>query len=220
MKYQFFFLAVGLVSSCASITNLDESQLESGYYSFHQAGSDFSKVYIGIKEDSVTIVPIDKNGTDLVPVKTAHNQVFQKHSFDIDVLAIPFKYRPSSYNFPRQLTADFNGNVFLGYRIDRYKTNFIQTPAGLVKKLRHRAFTGGVFGGFGGTFISPWTTDFRTTDEYNGLILSRGISAMVGIKSLTVGVGVGWDYLTDRDKDIWIYQNKPWYGLTLSLNLN
>lgn len=43
---------------------------------------------------------------------------------------------------------------------------------------------------------------------------------MMGYKSLTVGLGVGWDNLLDRDKDIWVYQSKPWYGLTLSLNLN
>ena len=43
---------------------------------------------------------------------------------------------------------------------------------------------------------------------------------MIGLKTLTVGFGVGWDYLTDRDKNIWIYQNKPWIGLTLGLNLN
>jgi hypothetical protein len=32
---------------------------------------------------------------------------------------------------------------------------------------------------------------------------------MFGLNNLTVGAGVGWDSLTDRDKNIWIYQNKP-----------
>ena len=69
-------------------------------------------------------------------------------------------------------------------------------------------------------FVSPWTTNYKTTDEYNAFILSRGFAAMVGFNNLTVGLGIGWDYITDRDKDIWIYQNQAWYGLTLSLNLN
>jgi hypothetical protein len=43
---------------------------------------------------------------------------------------------------------------------------------------------------------------------------------MLGVNNLTVGLGVGWDALTDRDKDIWTYQNKPWFGLTVGLNLN
>ena len=59
-----------------------------------------------------------------------------------------------------------------------------------------------------------------TADEYDGLVLSRGFALMFGLKTLTVGFGIGWDSLTDRDKDIWIYQNKAWYGLTLGLNLN
>jgi hypothetical protein len=59
-----------------------------------------------------------------------------------------------------------------------------------------------------------------TTAEYSGFVLTRGLAAMVGVNDLTFGIGVGWDYLTDRDKDIWVYQNKPWYGLTVGLNLN
>ena len=90
----------------------------------------------------------------------------------------------------------------------------------MIKELKHSAITVGGFGGLGSAFISPWTTNYRTTDEYDGLVLSRGLAFMVGINSLTVGLGVGWDYLTDRDKDIWIYQNKPWYGITLGLNIN
>ena len=135
-------------------------------------------------------------------------------------MTVPFKYRPATQNLPRQLAVDFNGSLFLGYRIDQYKLVFTNTPAGVVKKVRHRAITLGAFGGLGTTPITPWTTNGGTTDEYTGFILNRGISLMGGVNNLTVGVGVGWDYLTDRDKDLWIYQNKPWYGLTVSLNLN
>src|SRR6185436_17899807 len=107
-----------------------------------------------------------------------------------------------------------------GYRLDRFRVRTIETPAGRRKKIQHKAVTIGAFGGLGSTSISPWTTNQATTDEYNGLVLCRGIALMFGINSLTVGIGVGKDYLTDRDKDIWIYQNKPWYGLTLSVNIN
>ena len=60
----------------------------------------------------------------------------------------------------------------------------------------------------------------RHGDEYTGFVLSRGIAAMAGISNLTVGIGVGWDNLTDRDRTIWIYQHKAWYGVTIGLNLN
>ncbi len=220
MKYLSLGIIIGFLSSCSSLTNIPESQLPSDYYDFHQSDASYIKVYVDVKGDSLVIIPIDKNKVGLNPIKEAANQSFLRRSFDIDVLTVPFKFRPSTFNFPRQLTVDFNGSVFLGYRLDRYKILFTQTPAGVVKKLRHRALTMGVFGGLGTTSITPSTTNYRTTDEYNGLILNRGISLMAGVNNLTVGVGIGWDYLTDRDKDIWIYQNKPWYGLTLSLNLN
>jgi hypothetical protein len=220
MKGSLLCLIVVLFYSCSSITNVPESQLRSDYYESRHPGTRYSRVYVDVKEDSLVIIPIDKNKTALTPTKEVENQILVRKSFDVDVLTVPFKFRPSVYNFPRQLTVDFNGSIFLGYRFDRYKVLFNQTPVGVVKKLRHRALTMGVFGGVGTTAVNPWTTNYRTTDEYNGFIFNRGISLMGGVNNLTVGVGLGWDYLTDRDKEIWIYQNKPWFGLTLSLNLN
>jgi hypothetical protein len=135
-------------------------------------------------------------------------------------MTIVFKYRPKAAELPRQLTTEFNGNVFLGYRLDRFKMVSKNTPVGTMRRKLHRGTCIGIFGGLGHTALTPWTTNYKTTDEYLALVLSRGISAMLAINNLTVGAGVGFDYITDRDKDIWIYQNTPWYGLTFSLNLN
>ncbi len=212
-----------VLSSCASLTSLPESELAPGYYTFQHApllpiqGSRSVKTYVDVKGDTLQIFPIDKS---IGMIKNSDDHIFRKQGVDVDVLVVPFKYRPAQATLPSQLTTDFNGNLFLGYRIDRYVTDHYDTPAGLKRRLRHKAISIGCFGGIGTTFISPWTTGNQTTDEYNGFIFSRGFAAMVGIRSLTLGVGVGWDYLADRDKDIWIYQNKPWYGLTVSLNLN
>ena len=76
----------------------------------------------------------------------SNGQVFFRKSFDVDVMTVPLKFRPASQNLPRQLNVDFNGNLFLGYSVDRYKLIFIQTPAGLIKKVRHRAIILGAFG--------------------------------------------------------------------------
>ena len=216
MKYLIWFCVPILFISCSSLTSLPESELKSDYYYFRENGTKYQKVFVEVKEDSTTITKLD--GSSILPNHT--NQKFQKRSFDIDVLLVTFKIRPSSYNFPRQITTDFNGNVFLGYRSDRYKSHYFKTPLGTVKKFRHRALSIGTFGGIGATSITPWTTNYRTTDEYTSLIMSRGLAAMFGVNKITVGLGIGWDNLTDRDKNIWIYQNKTWYGLTLSLNLN
>jgi hypothetical protein len=213
------------LTSCATVTKLPDSQLVSGFYDYKAPGdasSKYSKVYLEVKEDSTVTIPVDSAGDrDAKPsVGFLPGQVYRKPSLDLDVMVVLFKYRPGKANLPSQLTTDFNGNMFFGYRVDRYKMDLSKTPLGGVRRVRQRALSFGGFVGLGTSFISPWTTNNQTTDEYNGFVVSHGLSGLMGIGNLTVGLGVGWDNLLDRDKDIWIYQNTAWYGLTLSLNLN
>ena len=217
MKITSILFICMLFCSCATLKKLQDSNLKSDYYKIHGQSAEH-KIYLEVIQDSLAILSTEH--TKNLLSRASNGQFFLRESFDIDVMTVPFKFRPTTQNLPRQLTVDFNGSIFLGYRLDRYKLVFVETPAGLVKKVRHRAITIGAFGGIGTTSITPWTTNYGTSDEYNGFIINRGISLMGGVNNLTVGVGIGWDYLTDRDKEVWIYQNKPWYGLTLSLNLN
>lgn len=206
------------ICSCALQKDSPKYQLGDGTYLFKQKGSASSKVYVTSVSDSLQIFDY-ASGTQVQP-KSVQTQFFLTRTFDVDIMTVAFKYRPAKLNLPRQLDTDFNGNVYIGYRFDRFKVSFKQTPVGLKKKYSHRALTLGGFGGIGSTAMTPWTTNNMITDEYNGMVLTRGLALMGGINTLTVGVGMGWDYLTDRDKNIWIYQNKPWYGLTIGLNLN
>lgn len=206
-----------LLSSCATVSTLPKYQLGDDYYKFRKEDGHYIKAFVDVGEDTIKIQS-EENAA--LPTNPKKDLLFLKPSFDVDVLVTVFKYRPATTNLPRQLTTDFNGNIYFGYRVDRFKVHNVNSPKGRIRHIRHRAASIGVFGGMGATSISPWTTNQLTTDEYNGFILSRGIALMFGVNNLTVGAGIGWDYLTDRDKDIWIYQNKSWYGLTLSLNLN
>ncbi len=218
-------LLAGAFASCSSVSKITDSTLTSGTYQLASRNETGQKtrrlVYLEGEGDSAVWVTVDKNqvatgGTSPV----SPGQVFMKPSFDIDVLVVVFKYRPGLASVPSQLTTDFNGNLFLGYRHDWFAVSERKTPLGARRRVSQKSVSVGGFAGIGTTFVSPWTTNQRTTDEYNGFILSKGLSAMIGIKNLTVGLGIGWDNLVDRDKDIWVYQYKPWYGLTLSLNLN
>ena len=221
MKVMILFVFCIVFLSCATLKKLPDANLDSDYYYLHRPeGGKSKKVFVDVADDSIRIFSDDPKHQDTISIVPNNGQLLFSRSFDIDVMTVPFKYRPPSQNLPRQLVVDFNGSLFFGYRVDQYKLVFTRTPAGMLKKVRHRALTLGAFGGLGTTPISPWTTNNGTTDEYSGFILNRGISVMGGVNNLTVGIGVGWDYLTDRDKEIWVYQNKPWYGLTLSLNLN
>jgi hypothetical protein len=217
-KIKVLLLLLVMLNACSSFRDTPKYQLSDGKYRFKETGGKYRKAYVYLKDDTTTVL-LEPGNEVLVPDETKE-QLFVKPSFDIDVMTVLFKYRPATANLPRQLTTDFNGNGYFGYRVDRFKIRHKETPFGKKQIYSHRALTVGTFLGLGATSVTPWTTNNKTTDEYNGLVLTRGLAFMVGINNLTVGLGVGWDYLTDRDKDIWIYQHKPWYGLTLGLNLN
>jgi hypothetical protein len=207
---------VSLLTSCSSRSYLHKYEFQDGYYQYRQGDEPFKRVYISVGDDSTRIFHND------VPVKVlpAIDQVALKHSFDFDVMIVPFKYRPSAEGAPRQLHADANGSLFLGWRTDRFKIKYLKTPSGIKRIPLHRGLALGAFGGLGATAVNPWTTNYQTQDEYAALVLNRGIAALIGVNNLTFGLSIGWDYLTDRDKNIWIYQNKAWYGITVGLNLN
>ena len=154
------------------------------------------------------------------PDQTRDQYLFQGN-VDIDVMYALFKYRPATASLPRQVTNSFNANVFAGYRLDRFHMKFRRTHSGTpLYKLHHRSVGIGIFGGLGAATVATWTTQYRTTDDYYGLTISRGVMVIGGIDALTVGISLGFDRLKDRDKNIWIYQDKPWYGLTLGVNIN
>jgi hypothetical protein len=209
-------LASVMLSSCSYRASLHKYELQDGEYTYREAKGPAEKVYLAVKEDTIIVL---KDKTPL-PVKQGTDQMFRKGTLDFDVITIPFKYRPSSQGFPRQLTAEANGSIFLGWRVDRFKIIHRSTPAGVKKYQLHKGISFGAFGGMGAATIGPWTTNYQTQDEYAGFVLTRGLAVLVGVNSLTFGVGLGWDYLTDRDKHIWIYQNEPWLGITIGLNLN
>lgn len=215
-----FALAVIVIyfSSCSATQKVPENKLGDGRYAFKQPGTPSEKIYLKISEDSL-IITSEESNERILPI-AGKEQIFYKTSLDVDVMTILFKYRPSAAGFPSQLNTNFNGNIFMGFRQDRYDLKLKQSRSGTKKELYHFGYTVGAFAGIGSTFVSPWTTNYQTTDEYDGFIFIRGLSAMLAVNNITVGAAIGWDYLTDRDKKIWIYQNKPWLGLTLSLNLN
>ncbi|HZY80397.1 MAG TPA: hypothetical protein VFE50_12805 [Cyclobacteriaceae bacterium] len=220
MKYFAALVITLTLYGCSSTKNSHKKyELNDGKYAYRQPGEDFRKVWVYVQDDSVSLFA-DEKGTQPIVPQVLKDELFIKRSFDVDVIAIPFKVRPASVNLPKQLTTDFNGNIFVGYRIDRFRLVHKHTPVGWKRFYKHRGIGIGGFGGLGTAAITPWTTNNQMSDEYTGFVLSRGVALIFGINNLTVGTAIGWDHLTDRDKHIWIYQNKPWFGLTIGLNLN
>lgn len=208
-------LSIMLIVGCSS-SRVKYGLVDGIYKVRHPDGRvEEAEVYLD-ETDSIRIIKDTKHVEPIV----GKSMFLKKESFDADFLIVPFKFRQAAAGLPHQLTTQFNGNLFLGYRLDRYQVTYTQTPVAIRRDIKHRALSIGAFGGIGSATVAPWTTQYQITDEYNGFILARGVAVMVGVNDHTVGIGIGWDYLTDRDKSIWIYQNKPWFGLTYSLNLN
>lgn len=213
-------IALSIVVGCSAPRPTHKYELSDGRYLYRQPGKRFRSAYIYVRDqDSLRMFTDETARQEIIPNITI-DEFFIKKAFDVDAISIPFKFRPGVKSLPRQLTTDFNGNVFVGLRVDRFRIAHRSTPIGMKHFHKHRGFSVGSFIGIGSASITPWTTNNHITDEYMGFVVSRGFAFMVGLDNLTVGAGIGWDHLTDRDKHIWIYQNKPWFGVTIGLNLN
>ncbi len=223
IKAGLVFLGTALLMSCAALDETARYEFVDDDYWYRQRGNKYQKVYVDadLESDVIELYPTMEEPDKQVPsVAENVDQYFIKRDLHLNILTIPFKLRPSVSGFPSQLNSTFNGELFLGYRMDKFRRHFKNTPAGIKDEFLHWGISGGLFAGLGSSPITPWTTNYQTMDEYNGLVLTRGFGVLGAINRLNVGFVIGWDFLTDRDKDIWIHQDRVWYGLGLGLNLN
>lgn len=180
-------------------------------------------LYIEDYTDSViAYIPGDLDTMPVSIVLLKHAPLkLKKVSQDIDLFVVPFKIRPSQKGFPSQLNANFNTSLYLGFRKDYYKifsaTNFKNSTR---RKIYRNGFGTGCFVGLSNVQMNPWVTQNQINYEYDGFAMSYGISAIYGVQKFTAGIALGYDYLTDKNKNLWIYQNRPWVGVLIGLNLN
>ncbi|GAB3527074.1 hypothetical protein GCM10027443_03070 [Pontibacter brevis] len=189
-----------------------------------------------LQEDSLMLYPVRPSAQG--PVLDSLNKVvlntafetdepltehysFATPSFDIDLLSIPFKYRPGTSGFPKQLNTSIQAALYLGLRNDYFRMGYNRTPIGNYKRhFNHFGFSIGLFSGLGSTVMNESVTLGQVAYEYEGVVLVNGIAGIVGINNFTLGLAVGVDHLLDENRQEWIYQRKPWVGLAFGLNLN
>jgi hypothetical protein len=146
---------------------------------------------------------------------------FVKGSFDLDVISLPLKFRPSVAGFPAQLNTSLNGGIFLGRRSDIYMLKHRRNELGIyTASLQHYGLSFGVFTGIGSAAMNPWVSRNNIQSEYDAVVCPFGINTLFGLNNLTFGAAVGLDHMFSSDRKFWIYKNKPWLGLTVGLNLN
>ncbi len=237
----FFILIKGIViflnQGCSVLTGTSEIFIEEGYYDIRNHEITEGKIYVEDLKDSIMIYLInledvpdvfDKEviqDTIVLPGKVAANEYrsisFSKVSFDLDLLTFLFKYRPSQINFPRQLNAEPNGVIFTGYRTDIFTVDYVPSVPGSVRQsVNHTGFSFGVFTGFGSALMNPWVTSSKIDKEYDGMVWSNGVASLLAVQNISIAMGIGFDFLLDGNRDVWIYQNKPWLGFAVGINLN
>ena len=229
-----FICIIACFSNCTLFHESSKYSFNDGIYQTKRFAHD--EVYLlKVDEDTIAVFPVleFKDSTAILTKqrvnytsmqkkfkdnKEMHN--FYKPSFDLDVMTIPLKYRPAEYTLPNQLTTNFNGAIFGGYRIDDYKVNYKRTPLNTYKQsVKHIGYSAGLYAGIGNTPIDEWALKTPVNIQYEGMLIIVGIAANMAVERFTLGVAFGTDYLQDSYRNQWIYEGKPCIGFTVGLDI-
>ena len=222
---------IGLLTSCNTLEKASTHGLNSGYYKLKTDTIKPQRVYLDVTDEKIEVYhqiesQPDKKQFLTIPLNTTDStvfspMVFKKQSLDVDITSIILKYRPSVYGLPAQLTTDINMALYVGWRYDYYHITSKRDPLGRsYHKISNCGYDFGVFAGPGATLISPFTTQNKKTDEYSGMIIQTGIAGFIESNVASFGFALGYDYLLNPDRKIWIYNNKPWVGFVVGIALN
>jgi hypothetical protein len=226
---------VYVLSSCETLKQSPKFSFNEGYYYSKLYHKKEKHIYVVPSEDSIKIFSAKKLGkgidtTGAIKIILPANEKpssfdyysFQKSSFDFDVLNILFKLRPSVKDFPPQFNNNIlNGAFYIGDRIDVYKIKYKRTPLENYQRFTsHHGYSAGLFAGIGASRIDEYVTQNAINIEYDGVVGIWGVCALMAVDKINFGLNVGEDHLFDHNRKLWIYQGKPWVGLSISLNLN
>lgn len=224
------FVSLIINISCSVIDKSSRHGFESGYYKHSLKKGHVENVYLDIDENKVTLYPVTENVIGkpqmTLPLGQADSLYtipsrFSKTSLDIDITTVFFKYRPKTDQLPAQLSAELNVALYAGWRHDYYRIESRKDPLGKNRyTMVNRGFDFGILAGPGTTLIGPSTTTTAIAKEYNGMIFEYGLAAFLETSFASFGVATGFDYLLSSDRDVWIYNTKPWIGFVVGIALN
>lgn len=232
--YKYSIIPIALIIFLTSCNTLEKASMHgfnSGYYNFELNKKSAQNVYLDITDEKIDVYQQtnkqpNTNAFLTIPLKPSDsllvdNMVFKKKSLDIDITAILLKYRPSVYGLPGQMTTDFNIALYAGWRHDSYNIVSRMDPLGKChNKIISRGYDFGFFAGPGTTLISPFTTQNKVIDEYSGMIIQTGFAGFIESNIASFGVAIGFDSLLNPDREVWIYNKKPWVGFIVGIALN
>jgi hypothetical protein len=230
-----FYAAVLMLPgvSCTPVEKIAFHDLSSGYYKMKRPENEPSKVYVKVNDDSITVYKTIDDGKKISVDTTAHRgasisairkgepfygSCFVKNSADIDLATVLLKFRPARGGVPNQLNANLNAAFYVGFRKDYYKMVTNTSPLHEESTFcSHAGFDFGLFAGFGITQINPTVTGDKITQEYDGVIFQKGVGLFLTLERMSVGIVLGFDNLMDSNKNVWLYNQKPYLGLSLGI---
>ncbi len=223
-----------LLISCGSLKNSPCGELDGRRYRIKEK-NEIKELYLLTENGELNAYPIIDSNDPLLPdsmQKKVYPRIVKnntlpaplnlyKNGINLELMVLPLKLRPSVENVPLQLNSDFNGAIFVGYSFDKYNLSYNRITNNLSRRvLNNYKFSYGGFIGLGSTFMSPTTTAHQTDEEYDGVVLQKGIAGVIEVNNFTLGIALGFDNLLSSDRKIWIYENKPYFALSVGLDIN
>jgi hypothetical protein len=224
-----------LTASCASLGKLARHDFDSGFYKLKVPGAAPSRVYAEVMEDSIIVYQVYSDGKKEYPntsssigtrisrIKTDsyfYKSRFTNNSIDIDLTSILFKSRHSRDDVPNQFSADLDVAIYAGFRKDFYR---IVSPAHPLHEekssIQQIGFDLGIFAGIGSSPVNPTVTNNKINQEYDAMIFQKGVAAFISINKMSFGLALGFDNLMNKSKSLWIYNQKPYLGLIISVSI-
>lgn len=230
MKLPLFGFIILLTGSCTSLRETSVHELDDGYYRVTEKNKAAEKIYLQVTEDSLLLFALPLHpgqgagrtvSLNRIPADSLSKPLLLQHSsVDIDLTTILLKYRFRRPSLPGQLNSNFNAALYIGYRRDYYRFRDRKDPLGnRTREMHHFEIDIGPFAGIGATAINPSTTAGLVAEEYDGVLLQKGLAVFVGGGRFSLGLGLGFDGLLNHHRHEWIYQEKPYIGLLIGLNL-
>jgi hypothetical protein len=229
-----FSLVLLLSASCVSLGKLTRHDFDSGFYTLKVKGKEPTRVYTEVIEDSLIVYPVNAEGKKEFPNTSSsigtrisrvsndnyfYRSCFTNNSFDVDMTSILFKSRHSRDDVPNQFSADLDVALYAGFRKDFYR---IITPVHPLHEMKSYVqqigFDLGVFAGIGSSPVNSTVTNNKTNQEYDAMIFQKGVAAFISINKMSVGFALGFDNLLDKNRSSWIYNQKSYLGLIISVS--
>lgn len=165
LKLPVYLLLLLLLTACSMLKENTVYEMDNGPYKNKTNGLT-QKVWVQFEDTIIRLYTLQQNVAKKNSLQffsfneiSDKNAVFlnlKKTSFDIDVITIPFKYRPPVKSFPNQLNANFSGAIYTGVRNDFYHFHYKRNAIGEnQRKLNHLGISFGFFTGIGSAALTP-----------------------------------------------------------------